>query len=142
MLNDIDKSNYLRGLLVISRLDQNVSDYEKRAVIRLSKILGFDPHFCSDAVEELVENPYISENAPKFTKQEIGKAFIMDALKLAFSDNNFHLNELRWIRNVAKVNGLSKEYWLDLASKIRLKKAAEQIEYKFEIEKYLNEEKI
>jgi hypothetical protein len=140
MLSALDKSNYLRGLLVICRLDQDVSDYEKRAIVRLSKILGFDPHFCSEAVEELIENPYISENAPVFTKQEIGKAFIADALKLAFSDNDFHINELRWIRNVAKINGVRKEYWLDLASNLRLNKKVETPAYAFEIESYLKQE--
>lgn len=139
-MTTLDKSNYLRGLLVISRLDLDVSSLEKLSIIRLSKVLGFDPHFSSDAVEELADNPNISESVPKFTKQEVGKAFIVDALRLAFTDNDFHLNELRWIRNVAKVNGLTKEYWLDLVSKIRLNKKAEQLDYTFEIESYLKQE--
>lgn len=136
-MTDWDRSNYLRGLLIISRLDLTVSDYEKLAMIRLAKILGFDPHFCSEAVEELAENSYISEKPPVFSEKEIGISFLSDSLMLAFSDGNFHLNELRWIRNVAKANGLDKKYWFDLTNKIRKSKRIPAANYVFEIEKYM-----
>lgn len=136
-MTTLDKSNYLRGLLVISRLDQKVSDYEKLAMIRLSKILGFDPHFCSEAVEELAENPYLSEKPPVFSEKKIGISFIADSLMLAFSDGDFHLNELSWIRNVAKANGLEKKYWFDLPDKIRKSRKVDAKNYVFEIEKLI-----
>ncbi|KAF0152894.1 MAG: hypothetical protein FD143_822 [Ignavibacteria bacterium] len=137
-MTSLDKSNYLRGLLVICRLDQMVSDYEKLALIRLSKILGFDPHFCSEAVERLADNQFISESLPVFSRKEIGVSFLSDSLRLAFLDGNFHLNELAWIRKVAKANGLGKKYWIDLLTRIRKSKTLITPNYIFEIEKYMN----
>ncbi|MEW6652374.1 MAG: hypothetical protein AB1394_02780 [Bacteroidota bacterium] len=137
-MTSIDKRNYLRGLLVISRLDQTVSDYEKLAMIRLAKILGFDPHFCSEAVEKLASNPFFKETPPVFSKKEIGISFLSDSLMLAFLDGDFHLNELSWIRKVAKANGLGKKYWGDLVNKIRKSKKATTANYVFEVEKHLS----
>lgn len=137
MLTKLDKSNYLRGLLILSRLDQEISDYEKKALIRIGKILGFDPHFCSDAIEELADNPYISDKIPSFSKSAIGIAFIDDALKLAFSDHNFHPNEIKWIRNIAKMNNIKKKYILERAKKYKEMSIEYLLNYNFKIEQLI-----
>lgn len=135
MLTDLDKSNYLRGLLILSRLDHVISDFEKKALIVIGKILEFDPHFCSDAIEELADNQYISEKPPIFSNRRIGLAFINDSLKLAFSDHVFHLKELRWIKNVARLNSIDKSYWMERAKNCMITNKHNMLNYDFEIER-------
>lgn len=139
MLSLKDKSDYLRGLLVLARMDNEISSYEKSALIVLGKLLGFNPIFCSEAIEELFENSFISENSPKFSYQEIGLAFINDSLKLAFSDQDFHLNEIRWIRNTAKINGIEKDYWLSRMNEYKAAKNISTMNYLFHVERLLNQ---
>ena len=141
MLTVLDKSNYLRGLFVVSRLDFVVSEYEKKALIVIGKLLEFHPGFCSDAIEGLAENKYISEEPPIFTNIETGLAFINDGLKFAFSDHFFHLNELRWIKNVARLNSLDKTYWIERVKNCKLIKCGDPLSYDFEIEQLLKKQK-
>lgn len=138
MLTDLDKSNYLRGLFIVSRMDFEVSDFEKKALIVVGKILEFDPHFCSDAIEELAENEYISKEPPIFSNKETGLAFINDGLKFAFSDHIFHLNELRWIKNVAMLNNIDKSYWIEQVKNCKISSKQIKPNYDFEIEKLVH----
>ncbi len=132
-----DRSNYLRGLLIISRMDYSVSHSEKLAMIRISKILGFDPHFCSEAVEELTTNRHISETPPVFSEKGIAKSFLTDSLMLVLADGNLHLNELRWIRNVAKANDIEKQLLFNLVENVKKTKTANISNYYFEVEKFV-----
>lgn len=139
MLSVKDKSNYLRGLLIIIRLDQVITQYEKNSLMRIAKILGFDPEFCSEAVEELFNNPYISYIPPHFSHKEIGKAFLYDGLKLAYSDGNFHSNEISWIKNTAKINGIDKNYWRSRMNEYKAAKNMSSLNYNFDVERLLNQ---
>jgi len=74
--------------------------------------LGFDKTFCNDAVSEFLDNKYINLDPPQFSSEYIAKSFLFDAIKLSLIDNDFHIEELEWLENVAKVNDIKKE-WLD-----------------------------
>lgn len=136
-MTNVDKSNYLRGLLVISRMDYNVSNTEKLAMIRISKILGFDPHFCSEAVEELTTNLYISETPPIFSDKELAKSFLSDSLLLIFTDGDLHFNELRWLVNTAKVNNIEKRFLLTLVENMKKAKKSNTSNVFYEVEKFV-----
>jgi hypothetical protein len=138
MLNKLDKSNYLRGQIILIRLDREISEYEKIAIVRMAKILDLSSEFCSDVIEELIYNPYLSYSHPIFSSKEIGQAFLYDALKLAYSDGNFNLNEINWVKNTAKINGIEKSYWLQIMMKYKKMKKIEQLDYNFAIYNLLN----
>jgi hypothetical protein len=102
----LDRSNYLRGLLILIGKDRKISEEEKELFRKLSDILGFSKDFCETAMEELLENEFIMEEPPKFSNDEVAKLFIQDGIKLAFADKEIHLYEMSWLRSVAEVNSI------------------------------------
>ncbi len=138
MISVKEKGEYLRGLLVLSRLDLTVSSEEKFMLIKISNLLGFDPQFGIQAVQEIEENIYINEKPPKFNSILIGNSFISDGLQLAYLDNNFHPNEIRWIRNSAKINGIENSFWLSKMEDLKNRNSIIPTNYKTEIEKLFN----
>lgn len=110
-----DKSSYLKGLLILVGKDKIIAEHERTLLTEVSKILGFDPKFCNDAINELLENEYIIEEPPKFSDKEIAKSFIKDGIKIAFADKVLHLYELNWLKAVSDKNEIEagwhvKEY--------------------------------
>ena len=87
-LTQQDRSSYLKGLLILVGKDKIIAEYERNQLMVVSKILGFDPNFCVDAINDLLENEYIIEEPPAFSHIEIAKAFIKDGIRIAFSDKN------------------------------------------------------
>ena len=138
-LDVIDKSNYLKGLLVLISKDNKISRAESDLVMTVSKTLGFDKEFTQEALDTLLENEYISQEPPKFNQREIAFSFIKDGIKLAVSDLNFDIREIEYLKATAEVNAISDE-WLfnelnnaDFEAKSRLKNEAIQLE----VEKYI-----
>jgi hypothetical protein len=99
-----DKSSYLKGLLILIGKDKSISENERSILMGISSILGFDPKFCRDAIDEILDNEYIIEDPPVFSSQEIARAFVKDGIRLAFSDKELHLYELNWINSVIEAN--------------------------------------
>lgn len=111
-MTQLDKSNYFKGLLILIGKDRKISDVEKTSLRKIAKILGFNKEFCDNAISELLENEYIIESPPEFSNQEIAKAFIIDGIKIAFSDKELHIFELNWLKSISEKNSLDKEWCL------------------------------
>lgn len=105
-----DKSNYFKGLLILIGKDKQISENEKKNINKLARILGFDEEFCNNAITELLENEYIIEDPPAFSDSNIAKAFIIDGIKIAFSDKELHIFELNWLQSVADKNTLDSNW--------------------------------
>ena len=108
----LDRSNYLRGLLILIGKDRKITNEEKEMMRKLSDALGFSREFCEDAMSELLENEYIMEEPPKFSNIEVAKIFIKDGIKIAFADKEFHLYELSWLRTIAEANSVKHDWGL------------------------------
>jgi uncharacterized tellurite resistance protein B-like protein len=106
-----DKSNYLKGLLIVAKKDKQLADSEKKIIREIAEKLGFAPDFYEDILRDLLSNKYIAEDPIKFSNLKIAKSFIDDGLKLAFSDNKISDVELRWIFQTAEHNCI-KEDWI------------------------------
>ena len=130
-----DRSNYLRGLLILIGKDRKIAKEEREIFIKLSSELGFSKEFCEEAINELLENEYIIEEPPKFSNENIAKIFIKDGIRIAFVDKEFHLYELNWLRSVAHANFIDNEWALEEFEKFRTDYSANG---EFEITKYLN----
>ncbi len=102
----LDKSNYLRGLLILIGKDNKLSKEEREMFLKLSADLGFSSDFCETAMNEILENEFIEVDPPIFSNPEIAKIFLIDGIKLANVDNELHSKELSWLNSVAKVNGI------------------------------------
>ncbi len=108
----IDKSNYLKGLLITARKDNQLAESEKKIIKDISVRLGFASDFYEDVIKSLLNNKYITDEPIKFTDRKIAESFVDDGLRLAFSDNRVTDNEINWLKATAEVNGIEKK-WFD-----------------------------
>ncbi len=113
-------SEFFRGLLLLIRKDQKITEEEKTLLMRIGKSLGFAPSFCTTAIGEIMENKYISNIPPVFSNKKIAENFINHGLIISYSDNEIHKNELQWLRSVAKCNGIDDEWVLQEKEKLIL----------------------
>ena len=105
----LDRSSYLKGLLITARKDNQLNETEISIIKKLAKRLGFSSDFFEDTITNLLENKYITEEPIKFSKPDIAKSFIEDALKLALADNRVTDNEINWLKETAKANGIDED---------------------------------
>ena len=106
----LDRSSYLKGLLITARKDNQLSETEISIIKKIATRLGFSSDFFEETISNLLHNKYITEEPIKFSRQDIAESFIEDGLKLALSDHNITEDETNWLRNTAKENGVDEEW--------------------------------
>jgi uncharacterized tellurite resistance protein B-like protein len=106
----LDRSSYLKGLLITARKDNQLSESEIAIIKKFATRLGFSSDFFKETISNLLENKYITEEPIKFSSQDIAKSFIEDGLKLALSDDTITPDETNWLNDTAKVNGIENEW--------------------------------
>lgn len=107
----IDKSNYLKGLLITARKDKQLTDSEKEIIKGVAERLGFAKDFYEEVIQNLMRNKYIDEEPIKFSDAKIAESFVIDGLKLAYSDNLIENTEIEWLKNVASENGIAEKWF-------------------------------
>ena len=105
-------NNYFRGLLLLIRKDHKVTDEEVALMMRVGKSLGFAKSFCETAISDILENRYILDKPPVFSRHEIAQKFITDGLIIAQCDHTIHANEEQWLRLIAEANEIGSEWFL------------------------------
>jgi hypothetical protein len=108
-----DKSNYLKGLLIVAKKDKQLADSEKKIIRGIGEKLGFASDFYEDVLKDLLNNDYIIEDPIKFSNIKIAKSFIDDGLKLAYSDNKISEVEIGWLSETAKHNEIDEKWFND-----------------------------
>jgi hypothetical protein len=108
----LDRSNYLKGLLITARKDNQLAESEILIIKKLATRLGFSSDFFEETIAHLLENKYITEEPIKFSNPDIAKSFIEDGLKLALSDGTVIGDEINWLKETAKVNDINLD-WVD-----------------------------
>ena len=106
----LDRSSYLKGLLITARKDNQLSEAEISIIKKIATRLGFSSDFFNETISNLLENKYITEEPIKFSEQNIAKSFIEDGLKLALSDESVTDDEMNWLEDTAKENGLDEDW--------------------------------
>jgi len=107
----IDRSSYLKGLLITARKDNQLNEEEIAIIKRLSKSLGFSSDFFEETISNLLENKYITDDPIKFSEQNIARSFIHDGLMLAFSDRMIAEGEIEWLKQTAMINGIDADWF-------------------------------
>lgn len=107
----LDRSNYLKGLLITARRDNQLAESEITIIKKLAARLGFSSDFFEETISHLLENKYITEEPIKFSNQEIAKSFLEDGLKLALSDEITTEKEMSWLKDTAKENGIDEAWF-------------------------------
>lgn len=105
----IDRSNYLKGLFIVAKLDGSLTQYEKDFLKKISEQLGFSKDFYDETVRNLMRNKYIKDEKIKFSSKEIALSFIEDALNIATSDGSLAEPEKKWFTEMAELNGIEIE---------------------------------
>jgi len=102
--NLMDRSLYFKGLLILSKIDADVTWEEKEVLKIVGETLGFNTEFYDTTINEIIENEHIKNEPLKFSSQQIANMFLRDAIKLAFSDSILHKKEYEWILECARIN--------------------------------------
>lgn len=141
MLDFRQRSIYLKGLLLLIKRDKIIEEPEKKLMQDVGRILGFEKEFIQNSIDNLLENEFITEEIPVFTDKNIAESFLLDGLKLSFSDNDFAPEEIEYLTEVAKQNELEKDTFPSiLQSYLSHFETLNDNDFLF-IEKYLNEDK-
>jgi hypothetical protein len=133
----IDRSNYFKGLLVLSRRDRVIDARERNLLLRIGRVLDFDKRFCESTINELLMNANISREPVIFTNERLKEAFFRDALQVAFSDEAMHPAEYRWLRKTAKANGWTSRKLGSILREFRKKGSRMNSGFSLEIQKLL-----
>jgi hypothetical protein len=104
LLNQKDKSDYIKGLLVLAKKDRSLTNEEKSILKEIGNKLGFASEFIDESLFHLLQNPNISEEPVKFSDVDLAKTFIQEGIKLAYCDTKNPLDELKWLKEVAEIN--------------------------------------
>lgn len=109
-----DKSNYLKGLLILARKDDQLVDDERNIIRTVAQKFGFSKDFYEDTLKSLMTNKYITEEPILFSSKQVAELFLNDGFRLAFSDDVMHSKELEWLKIIAKANGIEDDYFESL----------------------------
>ncbi len=138
-ISQIDRSNYYRGLLVLTGKDRIIDPREREMMLRFGKVLDFDKRFCEAAIDDVLENKYLNDEPVIFDDRKTAECFLRDGIRLAFVDESLHPKELAWLRSVAKANKVNSG-WLDAEIQRHMdRKACLDPSSAFEIESHLGE---
>lgn len=107
----IDASNYFKGLLLLIGKDRKITDPEIALLQRIGRTFGFEKVFCDNAIRDILENKFILDVPPEFSRTELAKKFIKDGLTLAASDNAIDPSEEEWLLSIAEKNGLDSQWF-------------------------------
>lgn len=127
MLTTIDKSNYLKGLLIVARIDNSLIDKEKDYIRNVATKLGFSKDFYEEVLKNLMINENISDNPLSFSSSAITEIFIDEALNLAYADRDVSQPELEWLKKTAEMNGISNHRFQEIISIFLTTKQNEEI---------------
>lgn len=122
----LDGSSYLKGLLLLIRKDHKISKDEHALMTRIGKTLGFEKTFVENAIQEILNNRYITSTPPVFSSRELAEKFITDGFIIAASDREIHPHEESWLLSVAGKNNIDQEWVSNEKKNILQKKKHER----------------
>ena len=99
-----DRSEFLRGFLILIKKDNKVTESEKNMALVVGNYFGFSQDFCENAIKVLLENEYISEKPPIFSNKCIAKFFIVESYKIFNQIHTLDQNEEEWLISTAALN--------------------------------------
>jgi hypothetical protein len=109
----MDRSLYLKGLMLLIRKDREIRDEEKDMILRIGAILGFEKKFCECTISEILDNRYVVDEPPQFSRPEVARSFVKDGMRVALADGELHEWELGWLKTVAQANGVADDALYD-----------------------------
>lgn len=112
MFTVLDKSNYLKGLLIVAKMNNKIDDGEKDIISNASTRFGFSQDFTNETMQNILANDFVPNTPIQFSKPDVAKEFIGECLKLVISKDDPAPRELLWLSEVAEINHLDNEWFL------------------------------
>jgi len=141
-LTMLDRSTYFKGLLLLIKKDNVITEGEDKLMAEIGKTLGFEESFIENSIKNLMENEFLTDDIPVFSHKSFAESFILDGLKVAFSDNEFSAEELEHLTKIATQNGIDREWLMLLIAKyLKHSDTLNTNEFLF-VNKYLKDEQV
>ncbi len=106
-----DRGNYLRGLLIMAKMDEVISEMDRTIIIKTAKHLGYAPDFYEGILSTVMRNEYIGNEPIMFDSTKLAKHFLMDAIKLAGANKNLSNEEINWLKSTASMNLVDRSWF-------------------------------
>ena len=107
-----DRGKYLRGLLIMVKMDKVISEIDRTIIISTAKHLGYAPDFYEGILSTLMINEHIGSEPIMFDSANLAKHFLIDALNLAGTNKNLSNEKLNWLKNTASMNLVDRN-WIE-----------------------------
>jgi hypothetical protein len=132
-----EKSECFRAFLLLVGVDGQIASDERQVLLTIGKKLDFEYRFCETAIDDLLENRFISSDPPIFSRKEIAESFLRDGIRIAFLDDQLHPNEADWLARIAQRNGLSVDWIGTEIAALQKRRQPISCEETMEIEKHI-----
>ena len=106
-----DRGKYLRGLLIMVKMDKVISEMDRKIIIGTAKHLGYAPDFYKSILSTLMINEYIGSEPIMFDSINLAKHFLIDAINLAGTNKNLSNEKLNWLKNTASMNLVDRNWF-------------------------------
>lgn len=106
-----DRGKYLRGLLIMAKMDEVVSEMDRTIIINTAKHLGYSPDFYEGILNTLMRNEYIDNEPIMFDSTNLAKHFLIDAINLAGANKNLSHEEINWLKSTASMNLVDRNWF-------------------------------
>ena len=75
----LDRSSYLKGLLITARKDNQLTESEISIIKKFASRLGFSTDFLEETISHLLGNKYITEEPIKFSDNILLMRFLFNS---------------------------------------------------------------
>ena len=114
MLTLIDKSNYLKGLLLLAKMDSQLFEREKDFIRNIAQRLGFSQEFYEEELKTLLANKNIKEDPILFSSKQAAELFIADGAALTATDGKMTESEVEWLKKNALMNNIEESHFFEI----------------------------
>jgi hypothetical protein len=106
-----DRGKYLRGLLIMVKMDEFISEMDRKIIIHTAKHLGYSADFYEGILNTLMRNEYIGNEPIMFDSSKLAKHFLIDAINLAGANKNLSNEKINWLKSTASMNFVDRNWF-------------------------------
>jgi len=109
-----DRGKYLRGLLIMVKMDKFISEMDRKIIINTAKHLGYSADFYEGILNTLMRNEYIGNEPIMFDSINLAKHFLIDAINLAGANKNLSNEKINWLKSTASMNLVDRNWFEEI----------------------------
>jgi hypothetical protein len=109
-----DRGKYLRGLLIMVKMDEVISEVDRKIIINTAKHLGYATDYYEGILNTLMRNEYIDNEPIMFDSTNLAKHFLIDAINLAGANKNLSNEKINWLKCTASMNLVDRNWFEEI----------------------------